>query len=1091
MKAGPLHALTLSAVIGLTPRVHAQNSTVARTFSDGQVREQVIYHKGQDTSRDTDSDGISDLLELQLGTDPAKADSDGDGTTDGIEVAHGLDPKSPNPNPDFVYIVNRLPSPPNYTDGALGSDISNTGIVTGSAITHSATSKDSAVRWNTVTGTVDVATNTVDSYGWAVNDNGAIAGKYNELALYWAPSSTVRSVNRDSSYTNYSSGINSSGKIVGSLNSHYPEDTGAFAWEDKGTDLGAYTHLPAPSGYRFPRAESINDRDQIIGVASNINTSQRTGVIWNGGIASIMPKASGAAEAAFDEVRSINRNGAVVGYKSYEPAVWTPTDGRKYLPKGPAGASDSAYAWDINAFGEVMGRIGTNPTIWRPDGSGGWDIIDVKSRILDPVVMTSFSPQGMNDAGQITGYYRELSKYVPVVLTPIMRPSLAVDANRDGVIKPASEDASDATSADKPHRFWVNDDDDNGGDINGDDTPGAASPDGQQVKVQGTRDLVDFFPVLLDLKQLLAVLPPSATVKYKLKNADDGLRFVYTNLSQADAYKYLKDSVTGNSLKDADAHWVTAAGYELDSIWLGQVKDADKGVILVEGRNATDKPLVLSVEKTDGTVIAEVKLDLRIVPVETMFRHLNLHDRNLAGLVGLKEDFALPEAMGDPTGFPDNPNSDSRWLIFVHGFNVSGQKARGWNAEMFKRCYWSRNKSRFIGVSWFGNPDPGSLGLPADYHLSMRNAMVTAPVLSQEINALPGAASIKTMFAHSLGCGVISSAIADHDMNIGRVCFVDAALARECFDGRSVSTFTSESDGMTPAAWKAYDSKLYAANWFNLFDPVTDARGKLTWNNRFTRTDGGQKDASPVVYHFYSSTEDVLAEYTGDLPSTLSGVAVLSWDGIPHGSFGWVWQEKGKGNRQNYGLGGPPLTHLGSYYAGWGFNLHDPLTSNLPKWYVPDPDRQRRVPKTQEEIGTVTNALLDGARYNPLFKTGWGRYDGANPAQEVIDTSIAFNDGPSWVLDLYGATSGSAVAADPIKKNQLLAEAIPSLTWCMGSHAVDRFEERNIPLPSLTDHWPRDELSGVPEWRHSDMREVAYLYQYRVFDMIITLSKKE
>jgi hypothetical protein len=664
-------------------------------------------------------------------------------------------------------------------------------------------------------------------------------------------------------------------------------------------------------------------------------------------------------------------------------------------------------------------------------------------------------------------------------------PQLAVDANRDGQIKLPSEDNSDATSADNPFRFWINDDDDDSGeDINGDDTPGAAAPDGQQVKVQGTRDLVDFFPVLLDLKQLLAVLPPSASIKYKLKNADDGLRFVYTDLSRADAFKYLKDFATGNSLKEADAHRVLSTGYDLDPTWLGQVKDADKGVILVEGRNATDKPLVLSVEKANGTVIAEVKLELKIVPVETMYRHLNLHDRNLPELVGtMSGGTAQPEAMGDPAGFPDNPNSDSRWLIFVHGFNVGGQASRGWNAEMFKRCYWSGNKSRFVGVSWFGNPDDALGPLPADYHLSMRNAMVTAPVLAQEINALPGAAATKTMFAHSLGCGVISSAIADHGMTVGRACFLDAALARECFDGRSPGTFSLENDGMTPTAWKAYDPKLYAANWFNLFDSATDARGKLTWNNRFS-------GASSVVYHFYSSTEDVLAEYTGELPSTIAGIA---WDAGFHGSFGWVYQEKGKGNRQNYGTGVAELTHLGSYYGGWGFNLTDPADPTDPIYYFADGSvfgGRQRTPSTTVAGSTAPNWQAQFRRA-PLFDPGYGPTNGI---MRWIDPSVV--RGPTWIPQLYDTTAdtitGSDIAAVVANRNHLLAEAIPSLTWCMGSRAVTRFEDRNFNLPTLVNqtNWPRGKPDGVtPEWRHSDMREVAYLYQYGVFDKIVELSK--
>ncbi len=671
--------------------------------------------------------------------------------------------------------------------------------------------------------------------------------------------------------------------------------------------------------------------------------------------------------------------------------------------------------------------------------------------------------------------------------------------------------------------IWLNDDIDSG-DMGGNDIPGQAvqvvngfnigpdyttnvDPSGRQLGVvNGARDLVDLFPVALDIKQLLAVLPPSVSVKYKLKQADGALNFVYTNLTRDHAFDYQRlpqgasplTSGFGPTLTQAPAsaskQQVTTAGVDLfgdvsgSPQFLDAIQNHNGGVILVEGRAATSAPLVLSVEK-DGTVIAEVKLELSLAPVETMFRHLNLHDRHLPGLVGaMPGGTAQPEAMGDPAGFPDNPNSDSRWLIFVHGFNVGGQGSRGWNAEMFKRCYWSGNKSRFVGVSWFGNPDQ-VLGAVSDYHLAMRNAMVTAPVLAQEINALTGAAATKTLFAHSLGCGVISSAIADHGMTVGRVCFVDAALARECFDGRSPGTFTSENDGMTPAAWKAYDPKLCAANWFNLFDPATDSRGKLTWINRFS-------GAGSVVYHFYSSTEDVLAEYTGELPTSFLLPGGVLWTGDHVGTFGWVYQEKGKGNRQNYLINVETLTeltHLGSYYGGWGTNLKDPLLDTDPVYWKWDNTLHIRVFKSPGEVGTIDDAIL---RRNPVFEPGWGVAGGQNRLSPPNSDPVN-NVGPSWILNLYGSaqgtsTQGSTLAADSLNRAQLLAEAIPSLTWCIGSRAVTRFEDRNFNLPTLVNqtNWPRGKPDGVtPEWRHSDMREVAYLYQYGVFDKIVALSK--
>ncbi|MEN9677001.1 MAG: hypothetical protein RIS76_2897 [Verrucomicrobiota bacterium] len=109
---------------------------------------------------------------------------------------------------------------------------------------------------------------------------------------------------------------------------------------------------------------------------------------------------------------------------------------------------------------------------------------------------------------------------------------LAVDRDRDGVISPSSY--QDMTTVGRPFRFWVNDDEDSGeaGDSGERDVDGTygfryvQGPRGGLERrrylrsnsqstgyVDGSRDLVDFFPVSLDIQQVLAVLPPDANTK--------------------------------------------------------------------------------------------------------------------------------------------------------------------------------------------------------------------------------------------------------------------------------------------------------------------------------------------------------------------------------------------------------------------------------------------------------------------------------------------------------------------------------------------------------------------------------------------------
>jgi VCBS repeat-containing protein len=813
--------------------------------------------------------------------------------------------------------------------------------------------------------------------------------------------------------------------------------------------------------------------------------------------------------------RAMNQAGELVGYSDFDAMstgglIFDPTNSHavfwgltdqtpEYLTNLPPSAQapkgyGDAYALNdsnqiVGASMAVDGRFAA--VMWqRNHNTNGasstnsapfWEITDLNNRLTDPTWQV-FRAVGINNDGLILAHAFNAKQEKHAVL--LIPGAMTTDVNRDGKI---TFDGSDLTSSSNPFRFWINDSQESG-DISSaaDDIPRS---DSAHVKVKfpfirGASDLVNFFPVVLNLRNVLRLLPPSSGYEYHLSQADNAVIFIYTSLTRTNAFDYLTnpswwDHTHGRDLYNTYATQVKAKGITLNEDFLNRILlDGNEGVILMEGCTNTTNPLILEIWHK-GQKLAGIPLYLNINSIEDMYRHLNLRngpDAPMAndvagGLTGRMDDTAPVSQMNDCPAFPDVLSND-RWIVFLHGFNVGGNEARGWNAEMFKRFYWSRNKARFVGVSWFGNPDDALAGLPPDYHLAVRNALATAPKLAEIINGLSGP---KTIVAHSLGCCVVASAIADHGMNVNNSCFIDAALARECFDGE----VPSDANGMTPDEWRSYDSRLYAANWYERF-PATDARSILTWRNRFT-------NAVLAIHNFYSSTEDVLAAYDGEVPGWW--FTALTAAGF-NGDYAWVFQEKAKGDKVNYLLG---LTHAGSYYGGWGFNLNDALLTTYSNWYVIDSITGQRRVKNPGEIGTITASLLDSSRYSPLFKTGWGTYDRLNPTLEVIDTN--YKDGPDWIFDLYGIASGNTIASDPIKRNQLLAEAIPALSLPAGANKTANFTSgRNYNLPTQfadTIHWPRrrDE-HDVRLWLHSDVHDVAYLYQYKLFDKLVSISNQ-
>jgi hypothetical protein len=323
-------------------------------------------------------------------------------------------------------------------------------------------------------------------------------------------------------------------------------------------------------------------------------------------------------------------------------------------------------------------------------------------------------------------------------------------------------------------------------------------------------------------------------------------------------------------------------------------------------------------------------------------------------------------------------------------------------------------------------------------------------------------------------------------MCVNNACLIDAALAQESFDGETDDNLTA----MRPLAWQYYPPELWAAHWYERFD-ASDARSKLTWRNRFV----GALSNNGNVYSFYSSTEDVLGEYDGTPTAAVvhNAFNLIAGGGIASmGANAWVIQEKSKGDELNLWK-----IHAGCEYGGWGFNLDDPLLNVDPVWYEPYISGGsvigRRV-KTPDEIGSVSADLLSQTRWTPLFKTGWGKWDGSNPTKIVVDTSPSYYTGPSWIFDLYARdTTGSDVAANSANRAQLLAEAIPALSLPVGANLCTKIlaaKQFNMPAQFANIiNWPRSvEKNGVPDWHHSDMDQVAYPFIYSFYNRLVLIT---
>ena len=488
-------------------------------------------------------------------------------------------------------------------------------------------------------------------------------------------------------------------------------------------------------------------------------------------------------------------------------------------------------------------------------------------------------------------------------------------------------------------------------------------------------------------------------------------------------------------------------------VWPNSEPTCRPSLVLLEGIKPGTAPLVLGITDQAENQVFTTGLNLSLDGVEQMFRHVNLISAvsGYPPVSGTK--WGETDRLDVPKNCPDDVciGSDGTDFVFVHGYNVDGQQARGWHSEMFKRMFWSGSRSRFWGVDWYGSESQLFNAVTVNYQINVQNAIKTAPAFRSFLNKqMQGSTSIA---AHSLGNMLVASALADQPTYqpltapIAKFFMIDAAVATEAFTGGEVPTVYDGSNKMVHPDWWGYKSILGASEWYRLFynaqiNGEPDARSTLTWRDRFK---GLPQTIS--YYNFYSSGEDILAEHEG-VPSFLSATG-------EGGRTIWAQQEKLKGSM--------PLGYLlSSSYGGWGFNRDD----YLEKFY-------------DENGFTGYRVWLSGK---------------ANSIAENDLKTVPFFDGGSAFGSLFSSIGpGNSVVRN--NRDKWLAEAFPSLTGAAGGPEGVRLNttfnpDNVIDMESkISNGWPRERIDQEIEgWRHSDLKNVSYTYIYKIFDNMVNVT---
>lgn len=629
---------------------------------------------------------------------------------------------------------------------------------------------------------------------------------------------------------------------------------------------------------------------------------------------------------------------------------------------------------------------------------------------------------------------------------------LEADVDRDGIIGENERPASG-----QPIRHWINDDDDQGAYLKYSDTPGRPAPlaDYGQPGIDGLSDLVDFLPINLNLSHITGLLRPSDGFRYFVTHPERAVQIALTSLTPSKAGAIHRDpqlKAFGPRLNEA----VTAAQLlkpdaedriEIPASFIDHITSSGHGVILLEGAKVSRQPLRLEIRKADKAV-ATLEQPLSIVPVESMYRHVNLTrvPCDYSGRPTAVRKVARPQQTNEPPGLPDS-ETNGRWVVLIHGYNVPADGARGWHAETFKRLHVLGSKARFVGLTW--NGDTG-----LDYHKAVYHAFQTGDEVPKALGFLD--ASRTSLIGHSLG-NIVASQAVQAGFTPARYFLLNAALPIEALTGSNHAQ--AQAMEMTEEDWRPYGRKLYAADWAKLFVPG-DFRRTITWELCFARV-----RMLGIATNFYSPGEDVT-----NCPRSTTSASVLAslWSGRAVDYGVWKTQELLKGVGWSRSIAAIAMERT---QGGWGFN---------PAWrgrYVPGgPTKnagghfERMDPPTADRITTAQLAQ------DPFFRP---------PNEGVLRGPRLL--APSPILDCANM------------RYDLLARAIPAMTFAAGAAPVpstgNGLQVANFDLEALgrTDpgQWPTEgheatRLAG--RWLHSDYKNVALPYVAPLFTHMINFA---
>ncbi len=415
-----------------------------------------------------------------------------------------------------------------------------------------------------------------------------------------------------------------------------------------------------------------------------------------------------------------------------------------------------------------------------------------KAESRDPqgtkLVMTYTPPEGEE--------YHGFKQKHEVVSMTVVNPKILVDGNRDGAIL---DDGSDKTSAEKPYRFWVNED----ADVNDEEWDPVPSDfsDAERISMNCARNLEDYARIHFKLGVLDSIMQQGkAKVELKWKNGgaklvvhahEKGTTEYLESITEAtevieksnDTKVILNSTLPGALQKD----FFSMCGVSADGrkYALFQAMTPGRGELAINIKNNRNKDIAQS---------SGVWLDLK--NIKTMYERVRILPENSAdpydytgpGNNPPSLNYALQDDSGS-NAFESDPNEDithKNYIVFVHGWRMDYSERINFSETMYKRLWHRGYKGRFAAFMWptyFNNfPIREVSAYLAKFNESEYRAWHCGALLKQYVDGLPSAYA-KNLVAHSMGNIVAGSALSQ-GMSVNSYALLNGAVSASCYDTR-------------------------------------------------------------------------------------------------------------------------------------------------------------------------------------------------------------------------------------------------------------------------------------------------------------------